>query len=88
MPLGGGGRGVGLVMVTLAVRAKVHIMVTTDDLDYVQYHNLYRNVFSFHNEVFFCYYLYFLVSNGVCQSEVLSPKLFAIYIYDLSEDLG
>ena len=31
--------------------------------------------------------MYLKVSNGVCQGGVLSPKLFAIYIDDLSQDL-
>ena len=32
--------------------------------------------------------MYFKVSNGVRQGGVLSPKLFAIYIDDLSQDLA
>ena len=32
--------------------------------------------------------MYFNVSNGVRQGRVLSPKLFAIYIDDLSQDLA
>ena len=32
--------------------------------------------------------MYFKVSNGVRQGRVLSPKLFAIYIDDLSQDLA
>ena len=30
---------------------------------------------------------YFNVSNGVCQGGILSPKLFAIYVDDLSHEL-
>ena len=33
-------------------------------------------------------YLYFIVSNGARQGWVLSPKLFAIYVDDLSQDLA